>query len=256
MKPYSMHQRPKQRGAVLVVSMMFLLIMTIISLSSMTSSFMQEKMVGNAVSREIAFQAAEAALRAGERYLASGSNKDNTLNAICNKVVGDGDPCDRAYDSTGTKIKSVGDDLGDVCNNGFCTPREQDASYDKNASYSCGDANYVPERWQTCASGTAASGNNLNVFTTAGKYQVYPNTGQLQQVAQEPRFVIEFLGFRTPSGDISPCDTNSDGTNDTPASSAVWPFCTSDPAYFRVTAMGYGGTVNTRVMLQSTVVVN
>ena len=78
----------------------------------------------------------------------------------------------------------------------------------------------------------------------------------LDNVKQEPRYIIEFIGYRIPDGALSACDTDSDGFNDNPPESAFWPFCTNDPSYFRVTALGYGGTVNTRVMLQSTVVVD
>jgi len=58
--------RPRQRGAALVVSLIILLIMTLIGISSMQGTNMDEKMVGNMRDREIALQAAEAALREGE----------------------------------------------------------------------------------------------------------------------------------------------------------------------------------------------
>lgn len=58
-----------QRGAVLAVSLLILLVMTIIGVASMSSTTLQERMANNNNQRQIAFQAAEAALRAGETFL-------------------------------------------------------------------------------------------------------------------------------------------------------------------------------------------
>jgi len=60
-----------QRGAVLVISLLILLVMTILGVSSMSSTTLQERMANNNNQRQIAFQAAEAALRTGETYLTS-----------------------------------------------------------------------------------------------------------------------------------------------------------------------------------------
>jgi len=56
----------KQNGAVLIVSLVMLVLMTIISLSSMRVTTLEEKMAGNALNTNLAFQAAETALRAAE----------------------------------------------------------------------------------------------------------------------------------------------------------------------------------------------
>jgi type IV pilus assembly protein PilX len=61
----------KQRGIALVVSLIMLLLMTLLSVSSMKSTLLEEKMAGNYKSRNTAFQSAEAGLRAGETYLAT-----------------------------------------------------------------------------------------------------------------------------------------------------------------------------------------
>ncbi|MFS1524597.1 PilX N-terminal domain-containing pilus assembly protein [Microbulbifer sp. 2304DJ12-6] len=55
-----------QRGATLLVGLIILLLMTFIGLAAMRGSGMQELMAGNMRDRQLAFQAAEAALRAGE----------------------------------------------------------------------------------------------------------------------------------------------------------------------------------------------
>lgn len=60
-----------QHGATLVVAMILLLIITLVGVAGMQDTMMQEKMVANMRDRNLAFQAAEAALRGGERYLQS-----------------------------------------------------------------------------------------------------------------------------------------------------------------------------------------
>jgi type IV pilus assembly protein PilX len=59
----------KERGATLVITMIFLLILTIIGLAGMDVTGLEERMAGNMRDRNMAFQAAEAAILEGERYL-------------------------------------------------------------------------------------------------------------------------------------------------------------------------------------------
>lgn len=56
----------KQKGAALIVCLILLMVMTILGVSSITSTTMEEKMAGNIRNKHLSFQAAEAALRAGE----------------------------------------------------------------------------------------------------------------------------------------------------------------------------------------------
>ncbi|MHC8328996.1 pilus assembly PilX family protein [Pseudomonas sp. LB1P83] len=55
-----------QRGMALLVSLVFLLLLTLIGLSSMQNATLQEKMAGSVSLRNQSFQGAEAALRVGE----------------------------------------------------------------------------------------------------------------------------------------------------------------------------------------------
>jgi type IV pilus assembly protein PilX len=61
--------RQKQKGAVLLVCLVMLLVLTMIGVSSMSSSTLQERMAGGARDYNQAFQAAEASLRIGEAYV-------------------------------------------------------------------------------------------------------------------------------------------------------------------------------------------
>lgn len=59
-------RRDSQRGMVLVVSLIFLLLLTLIGVSSMQNATLQEKMSGSVQLRNESFQFAEAALRVAE----------------------------------------------------------------------------------------------------------------------------------------------------------------------------------------------
>ena len=60
----------RQCGSVLAIALIFLLLMTLIGVTAMRTTTMQERMAGNMRDRNLAFQAAEVALREGERHLA------------------------------------------------------------------------------------------------------------------------------------------------------------------------------------------
>jgi type IV pilus assembly protein PilX len=65
-------QFPAQRGFVLIVALVLLLVLTILGLAAAQSTSLEERMAGNARNRDLAFQAAEAGLRAAESCLNTG----------------------------------------------------------------------------------------------------------------------------------------------------------------------------------------
>ncbi|HQQ63286.1 MAG TPA: PilX N-terminal domain-containing pilus assembly protein [Pseudomonadales bacterium] len=69
----------RQRGAVLIVGMIMLLLLTLLGVAGMRDTLLQEKMTGNMRDRETAFQSAEAALREAEGRI-SGSTKITMTN--------------------------------------------------------------------------------------------------------------------------------------------------------------------------------
>ena len=68
----------RQTGAALIISLMLLVVMTLLGVSAVTTTTMEEKMAGNIRNKHLSFQAAEAALRAGESY-AETLNEDTTF---------------------------------------------------------------------------------------------------------------------------------------------------------------------------------
>lgn len=88
----------QQKGAVLLVSMVMLLVLTLLGVAAVDSSGMQLKMANNHKDRLIAMQAAEAGLRAAESYIENVGFSDADLSdfdssctdGLC--FVGTGDP--------------------------------------------------------------------------------------------------------------------------------------------------------------------
>jgi len=70
-----------QQGAVLAISLILLLIVTIIGTTSMQTTTLQERMAGNANDRNQAFQMTESALRDAEKVIQTTSTIGPFLNA-------------------------------------------------------------------------------------------------------------------------------------------------------------------------------
>lgn len=72
MNQVALKPHDRQRGIVLIVAMVMLVVMSILGISSIRGIALEEKMAANAHDRSIAFQAAEAALQAGEQAVLTG----------------------------------------------------------------------------------------------------------------------------------------------------------------------------------------
>ena len=64
----SIHQT-HQQGSVLIISLIIMLVLTIVGVSGMKTSLLEEKMAGNLRDSQLAFQAAEATLKQAEQYI-------------------------------------------------------------------------------------------------------------------------------------------------------------------------------------------
>jgi type IV pilus assembly protein PilX len=78
----------RQQGAVLVISLIMLLVMTLIGITGMQTTVLEEKMAGNMRDQNLAFQAAESALRNGEmdtgaNYSLTSSFLSTCANGLC-----------------------------------------------------------------------------------------------------------------------------------------------------------------------------
>ena len=98
----------KQTGAVLIVSLLMLTVMTMIGVTAMQSNLLQEKMAGNFRDMNVAFQAAEVALRDAETDIftnISGLTGFNTscTNGLCDATTG----FNQVWKNSATKNKGV-----------------------------------------------------------------------------------------------------------------------------------------------------
>lgn len=62
-------QHSPQRGAALITGLIFMVVLTLLVVAAMRTTILEEKMAGNTRDVNLAFQAGEAALRAGEQVL-------------------------------------------------------------------------------------------------------------------------------------------------------------------------------------------
>ena len=229
MKKQQFKSTQVNKGVALPVALIFLLVLTVLGVSSLGTNVFEEKMAANSLNRELAFQAAEATLREGERHVEATSD-------IFLQVFYDGG----SVDPNGAAPPND----GDVCINAYCTPTHQDAVFDP--AKIPGDSGFLYDRWIELD--TSTDPNNLQVWSTTGRHIEYTNFNALG-LNSAPKYIIEFLGhWVPPSG--SACDgVDADLLPDAP--NDVWPYCPNDPGMYRITALAETAA-GARVMLQST----
>lgn len=71
----------QQRGSVLAISLLILVVLTIVGVSGMTTSSLEEKMAGNFRDRQIAFQAAETTIAYAEEFVRTSINSAAAFNS-------------------------------------------------------------------------------------------------------------------------------------------------------------------------------
>ncbi|WP_446811838.1 pilus assembly PilX family protein [Methylomonas sp. 2BW1-5-20] len=98
------HISKTQSGVVLIVALVMLLLLTVIGVAGSNVTGLEEKMAGNMRDRNLAFQAAESALNAGESWLAS-----NTF--TCTPTSGRFNPRDKDCNSGTAETSEVWDSI-------------------------------------------------------------------------------------------------------------------------------------------------
>jgi type IV pilus assembly protein PilX len=146
-----------QSGAALVVSLLILLVMTLIGISSMQTTTMQEKMSSNLREHEQAFEAAESALRAAEQYIENNVSLTATF---------DSNGSDGLYDTDGVQDRwrnllwDGSDSREDTSHNGTydaaANPRYIIEYY--------GSAQTEVDKYNLSGYGSGAGGGDLELF--------------------------------------------------------------------------------------------
>lgn len=78
----------RQTGAILLISLIILLVMTIVGIAAMSSVTLEGKMANNARNQKIAFQSAESALRVGEAWLLQKNEMPDPKGSNCEENCG------------------------------------------------------------------------------------------------------------------------------------------------------------------------
>lgn len=197
----SISNRNAQNGVVLVTGLIFLVVLTILGITAMQMSTFEEKMAGNSRDGNLAFQAAEAALRDAEKDILCTSYGANL--------------CSRTYAINGMEGFDV------ACTQGLCD----------SSSLGYASTIWTTINWNDAPVTVAGLTDITDTTFTAVSYGRYTmdstkaSPPAIQGVVQQPRYIIE--GFKkTLAGEQK------------------------ESYYYRITAKGYGASVNSVVTLQ------
>lgn len=205
-------RRTAQQGAVLLVALVFLILLTLLAIGASSGSLLQQRMVAATRSAQLATMTADAALRGAEWQLWS-----NT------QIVGKGIVCDS----------------GDINNTTGCV------------RFDAASPLYAPggevtlfrtdnNQWQSFAGAQNYKGADGSGYTS--------RTGLIQataNVADDPQYIIEDLGeVEPPGGGVGGEGGRTGENNNLPG--------TVNIHIYRITARATGGTQGTIRVVQST----
>jgi type IV pilus assembly protein PilX len=159
--------RKPERGAVLIVSLLFLVILTMLGVTAMTGTTMEQRMAGNSKDLAVAMQAAEAAMRDARRdinglYMNGATGRSPSMHI---SQYGDGAGTDNATCSSTAK--------------GLCRP----------GNYSRTIASVLP------------GALNIDTVASYALYGQYTGAPPIDGLSNQPRYIIEF--FCLPGGPAS-----------------------------------------------------
>jgi type IV pilus assembly protein PilX len=151
----------RQQGAVLIVCLLILLVMTVTGVTGLQVTSLEEKMSGNMRDRNLAFQAAESALRRGENFLAVNTTSAANFTCISGLYPEKGGGCDSNSLIDVSSSNQVWDNIDwSVAASSVCM-----AGLAELSAQPC----YIIERLAYTSTGTSpTSGGSLEVGVPAG----------------------------------------------------------------------------------------
>ena len=167
----------REGGFVLITGLLFLIVMTLLVVSMMRSTMLDERMVGTARDWNVAFQAAEAALRDGEREVRDAAR----INGETGFIEG----CSESSDVNGAGL-CLPNPCSDNSSSGDCQPVWLDLEFKQNDT-----------GWISGADG----GKSVKYAESIAGYKLAgtPFAG----VEAQPRYIIEVLTVPT-AGSLKP----------------------------------------------------
>lgn len=218
-----------EKGIVLITILLFLVLITGVSIWGAKKSLLSERIARNQVDYEVARQAAESALRDAERDIFNPSSS-LTPNASC---------------SRGTEELSP-NEFTSECDKGLCllaelnyksfnwntkTPSEVWWPLDRGGKWNNTSTN-KPQR-------SPISTSNCD-FKGATPYGTYTGALPLSSVAKQPEYIIEYFKRKNIQLNLTESQVTSQGRQ-----ANQWSHM------YRITARGFGYSNNTQVVLQT-----
>lgn len=136
--------KPRQHGFVMIISLLFLIVLTVLSISMFHSFDLQEKIAGNTLEKQRALETAQSALQYGEWWLGQGNG-------------GTGSAC-TAVTNANTLSQMQ------VCSNALATP----ATLPWTAR-----AEYLPPNMSAAGGGGVTGGGDIKYSAKPGMYISY-----------------------------------------------------------------------------------
>jgi type IV pilus assembly protein PilX len=224
----------RQRGAVLIFSLIVLLIMTVLVVSGAGNSVLEQRMATNYVQTMTAFQAAEQGLRIAEGWLYSKLANDEVFQNISSSswYFTDTTTSDGLYTAIDSHSDSAKVCLGSVdCE---FDPRDEDQWCSDMGNSSC----KLPKGFVTL-SDSIDSPTSLNNVELASVGQDIDGDGTIDSVAKQPQFIIEYVG-----------PARVEALNITLGTTSI----TSSRHAFRITVIAWGPDESVRQVLESHVI--
>ncbi|MBB3180505.1 PilX N-terminal domain-containing pilus assembly protein [Variovorax sp. Sphag1AA] len=134
----------QQRGFVMIISLLFLIVLTVLSISMFRSFDLQEKIAGNTLEKQRALETAQSALQYGEWWLGQGNG-------------GTGSTCNAATDANTLSQMQV-------CSNALATPTTLPWT---------ARADYLPPNMLAPGGGGLATSGDINYYKKPGLYINY-----------------------------------------------------------------------------------
>lgn len=224
-------KRQAQDGVALVVVLLFLVLITGISVWGVKQSIFSESVSRNQLDYEAAKEAAESALRDAERDLMNPS-----------AVLAKNASCARG------DLEIYPSDFTKDCTNGLCFMEDSlypSVDWSKAGSGEFWWPSKKGGKWNNDSSSKPVRvpvGSSNCSFSGGVPFGTYTGTEPLKGVARQPEYVVEYFKRKNIRINLSEAQVSSSGRN-----SNQW-----SPMY-RVTARGFGYSAKTQVILQTIV---
>lgn len=177
---FFLNLRCPQTGAVLPISLVMLLLLTLIGVTGSQVTGLEEKMAGNMRDKNIAFQAAESALRDAELDIRGGGTRNPKISGITDFFVN----CNF-------------DNIDNTADDGLCNREWGTAAY-LNPAYA-GTFIFWPAF--TSTDGTPFAAISLDMTTTPSvQYGTFTGVAPIAGLSAQPRYLIEGLERPANSG--------------------------------------------------------